>query len=220
MNKLVATAALFAALTAPAAAAQINVAVFDNGVLVGSTTSSTGSFTLNASDANFDVLTLSGAGAPDLPKADLSTITLDVTSGAITATHHLAIDVFQTGVTAPASRTESTFTSNALVGTPGPTTESTFINGTTSTLGTLVETATFPAGTVDGSVGPLSRLEGAITADAEQYLIAFTAPNQSSNDTIQFETGIPEASTWAMLISGFALLGFAGLRNRLVNRIG
>lgn len=212
MKRFLLATAFALAFTAPGTAQQLNVEVFDNASLVGSTTSSGGSFTLDVSDPAFDVLTITGAGSPDLPGADLSTITLNVTSGAITTTHNLEIDVFQTGVSAPAGTTATTFTANALIGDPGPTTESTFAGGTTSTLGLLVDTTTFPAGTIDGSVGPDLVPWTAITSDAQQYLISFNAADQSSNDTIEFSTTVPEASTWAMLIVGFVLIGGLGWR--------
>lgn len=218
--KLVATAALFAAMTTPVAAAQLNIDVFDNGVLVGSTTSISGSTTLNVSDPNFDVLTLTAAGFPDLPRADLSSIALNVTSAGITTVHNIEIDVFQTGVNIKGV-TASTFTANDLIGDPGPTVEKTFVGGTTSTLGALVKSATFPAGTVAGSVGPLFSGSLLATNDAQQYLIRFDAPDQSSNDTIQFSTAVPEPKTWVMLGLGFAFMSLTGARRRRhVNHIG
>lgn len=183
----------------------LNVDVLDNGVLVGSATSISGSFTLDVSDPNFDVLTITGAGVPDLPHADLSSVALNVTSGAILTAHHLEVDVFQTGVNG-FGLTASTFTANDLIGDPGPTVETTFVGGTASALGTMVAHGSFPAGTIAGSLGPVFSLQSPFSADAQQYLVTFTAADQSSNDTIQFSTNVPEPSTWAMLLIGFALL--------------
>ena len=86
-------------------------------------------------------------------------------------------------------------------------------NGTTNTLGTLLDTATFPAGRTNATVGPVLNTVGtALTADAQQYMITFSAPIESANDTIQTTTAIPEPSTWAMMLLGFAGLGFVSYR--------
>jgi hypothetical protein len=132
-------------------------------------------------------------------------------------THVLEIDVFQTGVSSPpGSTTESTFTVNNLIGTPGPTTLNDYFNGTTNTLGTILTGATFPAGVTNETVGPTPNTIGpALTADAQQYLITFSSPIESANDTIQLTTAghaIPEPSTWAMMLLGIAGLGFVGYR--------
>lgn len=211
MRNLLLATTLLAASAVPSAAALLNADVFDNGVLVGSATSISGSFTLDVSDPNFDVLTITGAGVPDLPNADLSSIALNVTSGAIVTAHHLEIDVFQTGVSAK-GLTASTFTANDLIGDPGPTIETTFVGGTFNTLGTPVVHASFPAGTVAGSLGPLFSLQSPFTADAQQYLVTFNAADQSSNDTIQFRTAIPETSTWAMVVFGFIVMTWTAWR--------
>jgi hypothetical protein len=145
-------------------------------------------------------------------------VTLDISaSTGFTGTHVLDIEVYQIGVSSPpGSTTESTFTVNNLIGTPGPTTLNDFFNGTSSTLGTFLAGASFPAGTVTDTVGPEANTIGpALTADAQQYLITFNAAAESANDTIQLTTtppGVPEPSTWAMMVLGFGLLGFAAVR--------
>lgn len=207
-------ASVFLAISTPALA-DLSLEVFDNGTLVGADTSVSGEINFNGSDPNFSTLSLVASGSPNLPGADLTSVTLNVTSATITTTHNLEVDIFQTGVSAPAGTTASTFTANDLVGDPGPTTESTFANGS------LVDTTTFSAGTIDGSVGPDLVPWTAITSDAQQYLISFNAPDQTATDTIQFSTSVPEPATWAMLVIGFALLGSVGWRrNRRVNQIG
>jgi hypothetical protein len=200
----------------PLAAQQLHVEVFDGVTLVDSVTSTTGTINLSTTDANFSVISFTGAGAPVVANPDLSTVTLDVQS-ATAGSHTLTIDVFQTGVSALAgSGLASTFSINDLIGDPGPTTESTFFNGTDTTLGTTLQTHTFAAGDLDDHIGPLfNTLGSALTADAQQYVINFTGAGQSANDTIQIAgSAVPEPSTWAMLILGFVGLGWVGLRSR------
>jgi hypothetical protein len=201
----------------------LNISVFDNGGLVGiAPPSINGIATFNASavdDPNFSSINVRADGPPILPGGDLSTVTLNISAAStFTGTHILTIDVFQTGVLLPAgTTTDSTFTVNNLIGTPGPTVETDYFNGTSSTLGTLLNTASFPAGTVTESIGPIANFVGpALTADAQQYMITLNAPIESANDTIQLITSsaVPEPSTWAMMVMGFAGLGFAAYRGR------
>lgn len=215
MRSLFLAATILAAATIPSAAA-LDIEVFDGATLVDTVTSVSGSAVLSTTDANFSEIGVVATGVPLLPNADLSTVTLNVKS-ASGGTHVLTVDVFQTGVSAAAGTTVlSTFTTNDLVGDPGPTVEGTFFNGTATTLGTPLQTHTFPVGDLVDSAGPFANTLGtALFADAHQYMITFTAAGQSSNDTIQLTTGvIPEPSTWVMLVSGFGLMALVGLRRR------
>lgn len=214
MHKLLLATALTAAFGASAPAATLVIHVLDNGTLVGSAVSTTGTVADRViSDPAFDIIDISASGSPFLPGGDLSSVTLDVTSAAISTTHTLDVQVFQTGLNVPAGLTErSTLTVNNLIGTPGPSTLSTFVNGTTSALGSLLVSHTFPLGTATGTFGPVATSAGAITADAHQYIIGFHAPDQSANDTIQLTTGIPEPSTWAMMLVGLGFIGLIGSR--------
>lgn len=225
MNRLFLSIAVLASLATPAAAAVLNVLALDNGTVVGAAVSTFGTVNLDVTtDPNFSTLNFSATGSPLVPGADLTSVTLDVTSAAITGTHQLDIEVFQTGVSlAPGSRTDSTFTVNDLIGSAGigPTTESTFANGTANTLGTLLHSATFPVGTSVGTVGPLSTIMGSLNADAQQYLINFNGPNQSANDTIELTgSAVPEPSTWAMLIIGFAFMAWGASTRRRARLMG
>jgi PEP-CTERM motif len=223
MNKMlmmgVATMALLVAQHS--VAQQLHIEVFDGASLVDSVTSTTGTVNLSTTDANFSEISFTGVGAPIVADPDLSTVTLNVKS-ASAGTHTLTIDVFQTGVSALAgSKLASTFTVNDLIGDPGPTTESTFFNGSASTLGTLLQTHTFAVGDLDDHIGPLfNTLGSALTADAQQYVINFTHAGESANDTIELaSSAVPEPSTWAMLLSGFGLLAFLGMKRHRTNRL-
>lgn len=223
MRKLVVTAALLAAMTTPGAAATLVVDVFDNGHLEGTAVSTNGSVFLRITDdPAFDVIDVNASGPPFLPGGDLSSVGFHVTSAGISTRHQLAVDVFQTGIFVDGgvrgATAESTFTANSLIGNPGPTTESTFFNGTTDTLGTLLAHHTFGVGVSNGSFGPVF-VGGLpdITADAHEYLVNFSHPDQSANDTIQLTTTagvIPETSTWAMIMLGFSGLAFGAWRRK------
>jgi hypothetical protein len=226
MRVLALSAVLLAASAVPSAASVIGIEVFDNGVLVGSASSASGVVSVAiTTDPAFDSINVAAAGEPFVAEGDLSSAALNVTSSALAGAHTLNVEVFQTGITIPIDiKTNSVFTTNNLIGEGGigPTTESTFLNGTTTTLGTLLQTHTFPLDLAGGSVGPLSTvLSAPATADAEQYIMHFTGPDQSADNTIQLTntTVVPEASTWAMLLVGAAFMGWGAWARRKVDRL-
>jgi hypothetical protein len=212
MNKLLLSAALLAAIGASPARATLQIEVFDNGTLIDNISGiTTGAASLTASDANFANITVAAQGSPILPNADLSSVTLDATAAAgFSGAHILTVDVLQSAITG-LGNTLSTFTVNGLTNDPGPTTESTFANGG------LLASHTFPAALLDGSFGPVSAATGAFTSDETQFAVDFTAPRQSFGGSIQLTTGVPEPSTWALLLLGFGFLGFFGYRSRRVS---
>lgn len=207
---------LATALTAAIGATQAHSAVlllqaFDNGALEGSAVSTTGTASLRIStDPAFDIIDVSAAGNPFLPGADLTSATLNVTSGSISSLHTLQVNVIQTGISIAAGTMATTFTVNNLVGAPGPTTENTLANSS------LLQSHVFPVGTVRDSVGPLFNSVGNVTSDEHQYFIGFSHPDQSVQDTIALTSArvIPEPSTWAMLALGFGGLAWASWRKR------
>jgi hypothetical protein len=209
MKSLVLSAALLAAVGVTPASATLQIEVFDNGALIDNITGvTTGAASLTANDANFANITVAAQGSPILPNADLSSVTLDATAAAgLTGSHTLTVDVIQSAILG-LGNTLSTFTVNGLTNDPGPTTESTFANGG------LLATHTFPVALLDGSFGPVSAATGAFTSDETQFAVDFTAPRQSFGGSIQLTTGVPEPSTWAMLLLGFGGLAFFGMRKR------
>jgi len=208
MNKLLLSAALLAALASPARAT-LQIEVFDNGALIDNVTGiTTGAASLTANDANFANITIAAQGSPILPNADLSSVTLDASAAAgFTGSHTLTVDILQSDISGRGN-TLSTFTVNGLTNDPGPTTESTFADGG------LLASHTFPVALLDGSAGPFSAATGPFTSDETQFAIDFTAPRQSFGGSIQLTTGVPEPSTWALMLLGFGLLGFVGVRSR------
>jgi hypothetical protein len=208
MNKLLLSAALLAAIASPARAT-LQIEVFDNGALIDNVTGiTTGAASLTANDANFANITIAAQGSPILPNADLSSVTLDASAAAgFTGSHTLTVDILQSAIDGRGN-TLSTFTVNGLTNDPGPTTESTFADGG------VLASHTFPVALLDGSAGPFSAATGPFTSDETQFAIDFTAPRQSFGGSIQLTTGVPEPSTWALMLLGFGLLGFVGVRSR------
>jgi hypothetical protein len=214
---LLATTAALGLLAIPASAApMLNCSILVDGTSVGScVTSATGTTSFASATASplFSSISLNADGPPVLPNPDLSSVTLNVSSAAgFSGTHTLIVDVFQTGVSAPAGTTlETTATINGLINLPGPTTLSDAFNGTASTLGTTLRSNTFPA-TFTGAIGPFfDVLTVPLTADAEQYAITFTAPNQSANDTIQLQgvtPSVPEPSSLALIGGALVAMGW------------
>jgi hypothetical protein len=136
--------------------------------------------------------------------------TLDVNS---TGTGAIEILITSTGNTAPIGTTGfmSSFTNNV----PGPftVTETTFEDSTNAAFGTGTQlgTQTFT------SLGSSSSSKGVTGVTnpyslTEEFVIAATGQG-TSNDTINI-SAVPEASTWMMMILGFAGLGFLGYRRK------
>jgi hypothetical protein len=214
MHKLLLSAAMLAAIGVSPAHATLQIEIFDNGTLIDNVTGiTTGAASLTTNDANFANITINAQGSPILPNADLSSVTLDATASAgFTGSHELTFDVIQSAV-AGTGNTQSTFTVNGLVNDPGPTTESTFANGA------LLATHTFPVGLLDGSFGPVSAATGAFTEDEIQFAVDFTAARQSFGGSAQLTTSIPETKTWAMMLLGFGLMAFLGVRKSRKDRL-
>jgi hypothetical protein len=208
MNRFLLAAAVLAATAVPAAAT-LQIEVFDNGSLIDNVTGiTTGAASLTANDANFANITINAQGSPILPNADLSSVTLDATAAVgFSGSHELTIDVLQSDI-AGRGNTLSTFTVNGLTNDPGPTTESTFASGG------LLASHTFPAALLDGSFGPVSAAAGVFTTDETQFAIDFTAPRQSFGGSVQLTTGVPEPSTWAMMLIGFGFMAWGAMTRR------
>jgi hypothetical protein len=214
---LLAAAGLGLLFAAPAHATLTCAITVDGATIATCPATNTGTISFSGTDAPlFSSITLTGSGSPILPQPDLSSVTLDVSSSAtFSGTHVLGVDLFQTNVSAPVGATlESTATINGLINLPGPTTLSDFINGTATSLGSTLRSSTFAAD-FTGTVGPFFDTLGVpLTADAHQFLITFTAANQSANDTIQLQGISPVGEPGSLAIIGSALVGMGWLSRR------
>ncbi len=168
--------------------------------------SQSASFSIGSYDVNI------ASGVDTNPsQADLDSNAIDATrTGSSNVLHVFVTERGLTGLSA-AQAFLSSFTSNSL--TSGWTvTESTFYSDSNALFGgTLLSSTSFsvagasPATAVASLTSPFS-----IT---EEFTIMSDMTAGQANDTIDM-AAMPEASTWAMMVVGFAGLGYAGFRGR------
>lgn len=155
--------------------------------------------------------TFSASGLPALASPGLSSQTISVSSDGAKTTG-LTLFVGQTGNSAFSGSLASSFTSQGLTGLAQSVTMSTYYNAAGGTVytGNSIGTASFSGlGTQTANSGPLSLAGGFTTL--QRYDLTFTGAG-TFNDTIQI-SGVPEPTTWGMMIVGFGLMGGA-LRRR------
>ena len=185
-------------------------ASLDGGAIITKASGPGPSQSASFSIGSYTVNTASGVDS-NPAQAYLDSNAIDATTnGSSDVLHVFVTEQGLTGLSA-AQAFLSSFTSNAL--TSGWTvTESTFYSdGNALFGGTLLSSASFsvagasPATAVASLTSPFS-----IT---EEFTIASNMTAGQANDTIDV-SAVPEASTWAMMVVGFAGLGYAGFRGR------
>jgi len=205
---------LAAALGANAHAELISIGMQETGVNGGAITTeatgsgvtgffgSYGSFSVNFESA----ADVSALGLPTL----LSSNTLNIANA---APGTLEVWVTAQGLSLPGlvRQLESSFTVNGLVN--ASIVEKTYYSSSNALyggtlLGTFSTSAT-PANST--SLGPVENLTGPFSV-TEEYIIT-SQPNGSANLTATI-AAVPEPSTWAMLLVGFAGVGFVACRKR------
>jgi hypothetical protein len=176
-------------------------------------TKSLGSDTAIGSSPLFATLTALVTGVPNVPNPDMGTVVLEVSSSTgFTGTHVVNVAATQSNIDAfPGGNGTVTGTWNALVGSPGPSTETFTYDGATPL------THTFPAGDSTDS----ATLTGAVPAGAQgfsevmSFTTTFTGPEQLAQQSIQFAVAVPEPTSLVVLGAGLASLGlFAAVRRR------
>jgi hypothetical protein len=185
------------------------ISVFDDGVQIGSTvTSSTGAAFFTGSDVNFSDVQISAEGPPILTSPDLSTTTLQAeASNALSGTHILKVDIEQTGLTPFTGTLTATGTYNGLVGTPLGGTEDNYVNSVKVDSETLLPTVS--------TFGPVSLPVTGLFSDAHIYTLGFDDALESAGATMQTViTQAPEPSTWFILL-GSLLAGTYLVRRRM-----
>ena len=156
MRRLLLTSAFLAAMSLPSSAATLFIEAFDNGALVDSAQSDTGTLYLHVmDDPAFSIFAISAFGPPSLPGGDLLSVLDTVASSSISGTHTLEVDIFQSDLAWPARPITSTLNSYTFGLSVGPTTETAAINGGLGALGTPIESNTFAIG-ADATIGPLT----------------------------------------------------------------
>lgn len=197
-------------MNAGAAHATLSLAVFDNGVPVsGSTTTTPGGIGFTSTTAaGFSIITAGGSGVPVLQSPDVGLVTLDAKSNGNQGLRTILFDLFQSGLPSfSGGNTQTTFTLNALVGSAnlGPTIESIHVNGAPFT------GHTFLKGTVADHAIEDKVLTATIGPFSDEAVIEATfsgvAP-QNLEATIQFQAlAVPEPGTLLLLGAPLLLLG-------------
>jgi hypothetical protein len=210
--KKILLASVFALAISPALADAINLTATVDGVAAGSASSPDGSLTItNQAFGVFNLNSLSINSETFLaPPGILSSNTLDVdqsTSG----THTLVLDITATGLAGP-NALENFLSSFSVSGqTAGwSVVERTTINGTT-----LATTPLFTG--VSDSASSINAAFAGTTFSADEHYVISSVGQGSFNGGIDIAVAaVPEPATWAMLLLGFAGLGFMFRRQQRV----
>ncbi len=144
-------------------------------------------------------------------QAELDSNAIDATTNGSSAVLHVFVTEQGLAELSAAQAFLSSFTSNSL--TSGWTvTESTFYSDSNALFaGTLLSSTSFSlAGASSATAAASLTSPFSIT---EEFTVAANMTAGQANDTIDV-SALPEASTWMMMVVGYAGLGYAGFRGR------
>jgi hypothetical protein len=210
--KKILLASVFALAISPALADAINLTATVDGLAAGSASSPDGSLTItNQAFGIFNLNSLSINSQTFLaPPGVLSSNTLDVDQST-TGTHTLQLDIVATGLAGP-NAVENFLSSFSVSGqTAGwSVVETTTINGVP-----LAATGLF-TGVSDSASSTNPAFAGATFTADEHYTIMSVGQGSFNGGIDIAVAAVPEPATWAMLLLGFAGLGFMFRRHQRV----
>jgi hypothetical protein len=211
MKKLL-LASVFALAVSPALADAINLTATVDGVAAGSASSPDGSLTVtNQSFGAFNLNSLSINSQTFLsPPGVLSSNTLDVDQ-TTTGNHTLVLDIVATGLAGPNALQD--FLSSFSVS--GQTAGWSVVERTTINGALLATTPVFTG--VSDSASSINGAFAGTTFTADEHYTIMSVGEGSFNGGIDIAVAaVPEPATWAMLLLGFAGLGFMFRRHQRV----
>ena len=208
-----ATSVLAVAAASPASAGIfIGVSVNGGAITQVATDSGTGSVNFNTTD-NGIFFNTNGTGFPLLVQPNLLTQSVNIMSGNAGGT--VSIFITQTDLESFSGALASTFTSNTIQNATAML--STYYSAANALFdGTLLQSATFTGTGGFSAIDPLTR--ALPFSETVRYDLIFGPGSGNFNGTANLTMlAVPEPATWAMMLFGFAGLGYAVRRRPRVS---
>jgi PEP-CTERM motif len=215
----VASAAVLAWGASANATTTISIEIFDGASLIATSTSGTGSASISIfNDPNFPLIEVSALGVPVRSNPDFIT-SVNVRPIPSSSNRTLTVLATQQGLTgfpnATVTKLALFFSSN---GTIASEQISNFVDAGNGAFAMTTPIGSFTCGpqTCGFTQGPiLAVILGLGTfSETTQLMFNFPAGAQELTQAASFFGGVPEPSTWAMMLIGFAGLGFAFRHSR------
>jgi PEP-CTERM motif len=223
---LLASAMLAATIGLASAQSTIQINIFEDGTSIAFATSvGGGSASINTGTPDFSQITVGTTGNPLTPFPDFGTTNTSVSTNFLNGPHTLLILATQFGIPPSNPVSEAflnTFTTNTLVG--GANVASVTFGNFVDPLNTpfaetqSIGTSTFfSSGILSNLPGVGNGLNGPLFSETMALQLVFNGGISQVQSTDQISAGVagvPEPSTWAMMLIGFAGLGFAFRQSR------